>query len=148
MPSCACVPADVACRSVASAPPTTPACAGIDHQRVAVLLFCWATLGYLLPTLLLLPNVPRGPPPAQQSQGTASKLGDAIETGLRFLLPPSQQQQQQRRQQQRPQRREDEDGPQLPASAPWVMCWWAVLLVVWSGCCLAAQYLAPPGSDE
>lgn len=91
---------------------------GREAQRVAFLLFCWSILGWLLPTLLLLPD----------AVGGASRLAGLPEAALRLLLPSKPQAMQPRAQQQ----------GQLGGAASCALYWLAVLLVVWGTCCSVA----------
>jgi hypothetical protein len=140
------------------------AVAGLYAQRVAFLLFCWAILGWLLPTLLLLPNA------TQQQEAAAaaavgrnparnwawqllklpfSKLLSGLEYGLSVLLPPW-------LQQSPPPARtagdadweEEQEGAEevdefLPVAASFLLAWCVVLLSAWLGACLIAGPLTP-----
>jgi len=133
-------------------------------QRLAFLLFCWAVLGWLLPTLLLLPKAEAANPPggAQQQQQQqqrrqpssvlpklitqpVSKLLGAFEQGLTILQLPWLQQ---RRQQQATLQAGMEDGvveggdEAILAVASFVLAWCVVLLTAWLGACLATGFLS------
>lgn len=105
--------------------PTPPTPAGQYAQLVAFLLFMWAIMGWLLPTLLLLPEAP----PARPG---GSRLAWALETWLRMLLPVKQ----------APQRRAQQ--AQLPAAATCTLHWGAVLLVTWGACSSLAPLFGDP----
>ena len=94
-------------------------------QRVALLLFSWATLGWLMPTLLLLPEQDaagtRTNGAAGAAAGPLTVLGDFVEAWLRQLKPG---------------RRRDAEaraawaeaaGQVLPTTFSRVLHWWVVL---------------------
>lgn len=103
-----------------------PACPPADGQRVAFLLFIWIVLGWLMPTLLLLPEY----------GGTGEQPGSGLfEAWLRLLKPSSR-------------RRRGEAGPTggqdgLSAAAC-ALHWWVVLLLGWGLSCSVSGMLVPP----
>ena len=81
---------------LATGPQPRPAClpADINARRMAALLFSWTTLGWLLPTLLLLPKPAAAPRRARQQVtaqergggGLAGRAAGCVEACLRLLL--------------------------------------------------------------
>lgn len=109
-----------------------------------MLLLCWLVLGWLLPALLLLPEhmeerqrarrARSRQAPAGQGAGAAQEVGqgeralDALETGLRLLLP--------------------QQGPgqsDMPSSLLCAGRWWVVVQLLWGLCCKAAPLFVPAG---
>ncbi|PSC75155.1 MMPL family isoform A [Micractinium conductrix] len=112
-------------------------------QRVALLLFSWATLGWLMPTLLLLPEQDaagtRTNGAAGAAAGPLTVLGDFVEAWLRQLKPG---------------RRRDAEaraawaeaaGQVLPTTFSRVLHWWALMLVTWGACCSVSSLFTQPG---
>lgn len=109
-------------------------------QRVAALLFIWATLGWLLPTLLLLPDgsVAGAQWPATQQcscrhlDRLATRIGCTLEAWLQMLLPAG--------------RAADDAaaGQGQRARLPSAAAWWATLLVAWALSCTLAPLFKQP----
>lgn len=126
-------------------------------QCLAFLLFCWAVLGWLLPTLLLLPaaagEAAADAPAATTQPGrilwrafstVADKLLMGIERGLATLQPPRLRPQQGARTQQRDDASPDRDNADIDGEesltvvAAFVLAWCVVLLTTWMGSCSLA----------
>ncbi|PRW60682.1 SMG9-like [Chlorella sorokiniana] len=117
-------------------------------QRIAFLLICWLVLGWLLPTLLLLPDrvshMEVVPPSSAGSNGRAAavtrvagKFATLLEAWLRLLAPSPQQA-----------RRggQGQGGGPISAGATLLLHWWAVVMVCWAAACSAAPlFLASKG---
>lgn len=106
---------------------------GAYARRVAILLLCWLLLGWLLPALLLLPNMSDEgrSRPGRTGSLLVSKLEhlhSAIVVGLRFLLPPTDQQARQ---------------TEFPITLIIALRWWVLVQVVWGLCCVSAPLFAP-----
>jgi hypothetical protein len=138
------------------------AAAGLYAQRVAFLLFCWAILGWLLPTLLLLPNATQQQEAAAAAAGQHlaqkwtwqllhlpySKLLTGLERGLWVLRPPWLQPPPPPRRAGDADAEEEQEGAQevdefLPVAASFLLAWCVVLLSAWLGACLMAGPLTP-----
>ena len=149
----------IAAHEVASAAAAEGQAAALDlradvySQMVAMLLWSWVLVGWLLPTVLLLSKerAARGQEQAARrlaptgrtntrtagifgaaaahGRWLARRLAEVAEAGLLQLLP---------------ERAEDR---QLRAEAPFLLMfrWWALLLVTWCACCTVAPHLVPRG---
>ena len=96
---------------------------------VAALLFWWTVVGWLLPTLLLLPEADaESRHRSHRSHGRGARVGRMLEAWLRMLLPAKP----------RP------GQPMIQAVASCALHWWAVLLVSWGGCCSIAPLFVGP----
>lgn len=135
-----------------AAPPLVPA-ASPYAQRLSFLLFCWAVLGWLMPTLLLLPAAETVAAARQAGAGGGGggnrcqglpgfilvpidRLLTGMECGLATLQPPWQQQQRRRRRLEAGTAQEaDEaatDGEELlTMTAAFVLAWCVVLMSLW-----------------
>jgi hypothetical protein len=126
---------------------------------VSFLLFCWAILGWLVPTLLLLPETGAAASTARRQfwlwqllMVPFGKGMTALERGLNVLrLPWLQQSDRLRQQQQGAAAGDDAAGQEgddlLPVAASFLLAWCIVLLTAWLCACLAAQALMP-GHDQ
>lgn len=124
--------------------------AGSYAQSVSFLLMTWALLGWLLPTLAIIPFEPAFEAPQQPELRGAgrraaiwrlpsvacSRLEAAVEAWLRRLLPlPA------------PPRRPGDEPPGEPAfGTSCVLCWLVTLCALWLVCCTVAP-LYSAGSD-
>lgn len=110
-------------------------------QRVAFLLICWLILGWLVPTLLLLPDrdINGGQPETSSDDGSraaavtrfGAKFASLLEAWLR-LLAPAQRAQHARRGGQ------DQGGGAISSGATLVLHWWAVVMMCWAAACSAS----------
>lgn len=132
--------------------PFVPATCNADRyaQRIVFLLICWLVLGWLVPTLLLLPDrASQIIPPSSSSTDSAEsggriaavtrlvgKFATLLEAWLR-LLAPTAQPTAQRIQLARRDGQEPGGGP-ISAGATLVLHWWAVVMVCWAAACSAA----------
>lgn len=133
-------------------------------ERAAFVLFCWMILGWLLPTLLLLPSKSDQAAAAaaaaeqqQQQRDTSScgsicnkaadKLLAGFEAWLRLLqMPSARRRQQPRDSDQALLGRLRSDSDSLVDSGyllAWLLHWWVVLMVTWRVACYAAGPLQP-----
>ena len=112
----------------------TPPGAGMYAQRVAMLLLCWALLGWVFPTLLLLPmakatNV-RGSAASAPQAGVLDWLASAVERVLAELML------------------RQRDGANahrgMSAVLSLLLHWWVLLVGLWCGCCLVVPMFVPP----
>jgi hypothetical protein len=127
--------------------------ADVYSQTVALLLWSWVLVGWLLPTVLLLSKeraarvrwraarqlAPTGRTntrtagifgaAAAHGRWLARRLAEVAEAGLLQLLP------------------ERAEGRQPRAEAPFLLLfrWWALLLVTWCACCTVAPHFVPRG---
>jgi hypothetical protein len=138
---------------------------GSYAQVVSFLLFCWAILGWLVPTLLLLPEGLAAAASAPRRQFWLwqlllvpfGKVMGTLEWGLNILRLPWLQQSDRLRQQQQQQQGQgthsgddaaaQEGDDLLPVAASFLLAWCIVLLTVWLCACLMAQALMP-GHDS
>lgn len=128
---------------------------GVYSQTVALVLWSWVLVGWLLPTVLLLSKemAARGreqavSPPAHATRtnnraaGTlgaatahgrwlASRLADVVEAGLLQLLP------------ERAHDRQLRAEAQTVAPLLLLFSWWVLLLVTWCACCTVAPLFVP-----
>ena len=111
-------------------------------QRVAMVLLCWLVLGWVFPTVLLLPMAEvrvaaevRTARPA----GLVERLIAAVEQTLADLLP----------------RRYDSSAASgrlkrrrgMPAALLLLLLhWWVLLVGLWCGCCFVAPAFVPPAA--
>ena len=116
--------------------------AGMYAQRVAMVLLCWLVLGWVFPTVLLLPMAEvrvaaevRTARPA----GLVERLIAAVEQTLADLLP----------------RRYDSSAASgrlkrrrgMPAALLLLLLhWWVLLVGLWCGCCFVAPAFVPPAA--
>lgn len=135
--------------------PFVPATCDADPyaQRIAFLLICWLVLGWLVPTLLLLPDRASQivPPPSSSNSAEsggrmaavtrlAGKFATLLEAWLRLLAPTAQRVRHARRYGQ------EQGGGPISAGATLVLHWWAVVMVAWAAACSAAPlFLAGRG---
>ena len=127
-----------------TAPCTPAAAAGAYAQRVAALFFCWSVLGWLLPTLLLLPDA--GTKEAQALEAPlhrlrrpAARAVDLLEAWLRMLLPA-------RQTRSSATARQGQGGQhaQLPPAAARALHWWVAALALWGVSCISAPLFKQP----
>ncbi|KAI7837555.1 hypothetical protein COHA_008570 [Chlorella ohadii] len=121
-------------------------------QRIAFLLVCWLVLGWLVPTLLLLPDrtsaEDQTPPSSNAAAGgrlarltrVAGRFASLLEAWLRLLAPTAPRAQHAQRDGQ------EQGGGPISAGATMVLHWWAVVMVCWAAACSAAPlFLAGRG---
>ena len=105
-------------------------------QRVAMLLLCWALLGWVLPTLLLLPMAKstgvRGSAASSPRAviGLMDGLASAVERALAEL--------------QLHQRNGTGARHGMSSVLSLLLHWWVLLVGLWCGCCLVAPVFVPP----
>lgn len=126
-------------RAAPPCPPPRPlAAADPFTQRIAFVLFCWVIMGWLVPTLLLLPEAGAHRPRSQRQSGNRAAL--LLESWLRMLLPRKRGAGRGGRGASAPQ------APGIQAVASTLLHWWAVLLVSWGICCSVAPLWADPSA--
>ncbi len=139
-----CLVTFLAARALLSLVAPTAAAADPYAQRIAFLLVCWLVLGWLLPTLLLLPDRTSAEdqtPPSSNAAGggrmarltrVAGRFASLLEAWLRLLAPTAPRTQHAQRDGQ------EQGGGPISTGATMVLHWWAVVMVCWAAACSAA----------
>ena len=119
--------------------PTTDFHADLYAQRVTMLLLCWLVLGWVFPTVLLLPMTEVREAAEARPAALVERLIAGVEQTLADLLP----------------RRHNGTAASMasrlkhrrgmPATLLLLLLhWWVLLVGLWCGCCFVAPMFVPP----